>query len=393
MPRHPSLYQWIHTVAIRFPDLARPAATVLALWAFGMVLAHCCALSAVVLHLAPLLGQSFNTVRQRLREFYKPAQAKAGRQRTQIEPASFCAPLVAWITGSWSERRVALALDVTNFADRFHVLACSITYRGCAVPIAWKVLPGNRKGAWHPHWCALLGQVAQAFGPGWQILVLTDRGLESSRLFKAIVAAGMHPLMRVKAAGKFRPTGWVRSYPLGSFAARPTQRFAGRGQAYESELECTLLACRMVGCEEPWLLLTDLDPVAAAPCWYAYRAWIEQGFKVLKSAGWDWERTRIEAPDRAERMWGALAVATLWLLEVGGAGEKCHRVVPAWPEPQERGSQRKHRLFRVGLGILLAALLCGELPSGEFTPEAWPEPQAVPQRTEKQHRRQKFKQP
>jgi hypothetical protein len=384
MPRHEPLYQWTDRVASHFPELPPATAAVLALWTFGMALAHACALTAVALHLAPLLGRAANTVRQRLREFYKPADRKAGRGRTQLDPATCCAPLVRWVTAGWAQRRVALALDVTNFGDRFHVLACAIAYRGCAVPVAWSVLKGGQKGSWHEHWCALLGRVRDTLGPGWEVVVLTDRGLESSRLFGAIKALGMHPLMRVKAAGTFRPAGWHRSHRLGEFAAREGQRFAAAGTAYAKErLPCTLLACRMTGCAEPWLLLTDLAPGAAAPCWYAYRSWIEQGFKVVKSGGWDWEATRITAPDRAERQWVALAVATLWLIEVGGLaeGEPRPETVPPLPRPGP-GRPRPYRLFRLGLGLVVAGILAGRVPVGRFIPERWPEPQPIPEISE-----------
>jgi len=269
---------------------------------------------------------------------------------------------------------------VTNFGDRFHVLACAIVYRGCAVPVAWSVLVGGEKEAWHPHWCALLQRVGNALGPDWEVVVLTDRGLESSRLFRAITEQGMHPLMRVKGGGMFRPAGWHRFYRLGSFAARAGQRFAAAGVAYRTErLPCTLLACRMAGCAEPWLLLTDLGPYAAAPCWYAWRSWIEQSFKVIKSGGWDWEATRITAPDRAERQWLVLAVATLWLIEVGGVadGERRPETVPPWPKPR-RPQPRPHRLFRVGLGLIVVGILTGRIPQGQFVPEEWPQPEPIP---------------
>jgi hypothetical protein len=384
VPRHEPLYRWADRVATHFPDLPRPTAFVLALWAFGMALAHACALSAVALHLAPLLGRPFNTLRQRLREFYKPADRKAGRGRTELDPATCCGPLVRWVTAGWQSRRVALALDVTNFGGRFHVLCCAIAYRGCAVPVAWAVLPGGQKGAWHPHWCELLARVAAALGAGWEVVVLTDRGLESPRLFRAIAGLGMHPLMRVKAGGRFRPDGWHGSYPLGSFAAREGRRFAAAGVAYAGgRLPCTLLACWEAGHAEPWLLLTDLAPGAAAPCWYAWRSWVEQGFKVIKSGGWDWEATRLTAPDRAERVWVALALATLWLIEVGGAAECEPRAetVPPWPKPRP-GRPRPLRLFRVGLVLILAGIVAGRLPVGRFVPEDWPGPQQVPPMSE-----------
>lgn len=389
MPRHEPLYQWADRVATHFPNLPRPTAFVLALWAFGLVLAHACALTAVAVHLAGLLGQPINTVRQRLREFYKPAGAKAGRGRTAVDPDACCAPLVRWVTAGWADRRVALALDVTNFADRFHVLACAICYRGCAIPVAWTVLAGGRPGEWHPHWVALLGRVTGLLGPGWQVVVLTDRGLESARLFREIAGRGWHPLMRVKAGGKFRPAGWHRFFPLGAFAAREGARFAAAGLAYTGErLPCTLLACRAVGCADPWLLLTDLAPGAADPCWYAFRSWIEQGFKVIKAGGWDWEATRITAPDRAARQWVVLAVATLWLVEVGGLAESEPRAetvppLPRLPKPP-RGQARVHRLFRVGLGIILGGIITGRVPVGRFTPDPWPAPRPSPEITEQE---------
>ncbi len=38
---------------------------------------------------------------------------------------------------------------------------------------------------------------------------------------------------------------------------------------------------------------------------------------MIKRASWPWHRTRMCAPDRAARLWLAVAVATLWLLSVG----------------------------------------------------------------------------
>ena len=48
------------------------------------------------------------------------------------------------------------------------------------------------------------------------------------------------------------------------------------------------------------------------------RAWIEHGYKLLKSAGWHWDQTRMTDCDRAERLWLVLAVATRYVLAVGG---------------------------------------------------------------------------
>ena len=65
-----------------------------------------------------------------------------------------------------------------------------------------------------------------------------------------------------------------------------------------------------------------MAPSAGEACWYGLRAWIEQGFKITKRGGWQWQRTRMTDPQRAARLWLAVAVATLWLLSVGGMAEE-----------------------------------------------------------------------
>jgi hypothetical protein len=374
MPRPEPLYQWVDRVASRFPDLSTCQARVLAWWSFGMVVAHGCGLDRVALALATLIGQGQPTVRQRLREFYRPAEAKRGRGRLAFDPTVCFGPLLAWVTSSWAERRLALAIDATSLGDRLTVLAVSVVYRGCGVPVAWAVLPGNEPGAWNPHWVRLLRGLRERLDPSWTVLVLSDRGIESATLFRAIVALGWHPLMRVKVGGLFRPEGWHRWYGLARFTPRAGTRRQVRGEAYKAasaRLKCTLLARWDAGHEGPWLILTDLAPEASDAVWYGWRSWIEQSFKMLKSGGWQWHRTRMDDPGRAERIWAALALATLWLLEVGGMAE-----ATIAPETVPRGivASRRHGVFRRGWAIIAAALVSGTLPEGRFVPLAWPEP-------------------
>ena len=70
-PRHPGLFQWIDTVAMRFPTLSKPLALGLAMWSFGRILARSCSLTAVADMLALLLGQSLYTMRERLSDTYR----------------------------------------------------------------------------------------------------------------------------------------------------------------------------------------------------------------------------------------------------------------------------------------------------------------------------------
>lgn len=85
-----------------------------------------------------------------------------------------------------------------------------------------------------------------------------------------------------------------------------------------NSLDCTLVANWESDYVDPWLLVTDLPPYTAQACWYAMRSWIECLFKDIKRGGLGWHHTKMTDPKRAERLWLAIAVATLWLVGVGG---------------------------------------------------------------------------
>ena len=128
------------------------------------------------------------------------------------------------------------------------------------------------------HWRILLRHPKKAVPDDWLVIVLSDRGLESTELFAAIQTQGWHPLMRVKKGGKFRPKGWQRFYCFGELVRCVGGNFYSAGRAYTGqEMPCTLLACWQDGYDEPWLILTDLPPEAANAVWYALRggSWMQ----------------------------------------------------------------------------------------------------------------------
>jgi hypothetical protein len=350
-----ALYHWEQPVATFFPDLSRCRRAGLALVSFGMALARCALLNTVVLRLAVALGVAFNALRQRVRNLYRPRAGVGGADRSFDYTACF-GPLLRWATAGFTERRLALAIDPTNLGERFTVLTVSVVFGACAVPVAWQVQRGDQTGSWNDHWRRLLGRLRQALGDGWQVLVLSDRGLQSPGLFEAVTALGWHPLMRVKKGGHFRPDGWHRGWPLGRFAARVGGRWCGRGTAWPSgsRLGCTLLACWEAGHSEPWLIVTDLAAGSACALWYAWRSWIEHGFRDLKSDGWQLPKTRMADPQRVARWWAAAALATLWVLESGQEAQRL--AIPATRTHVGRAGAAVTSLFALGLAVLATQL-------------------------------------
>lgn len=379
MSRLPGLYQWTNQVAKHFPYLSKPVVGCLALWSFGIIIAKSCSLTAVAWALVPVLGQKFYTIRERLRDGYREAPAKAGERRRQLDVARCRAPWLRWVIRGWQSQQLAIALDATSLGSRFTVLAVSVLYRGCAVPVAWTVLRANVKHPWEPEWKSLLKQFRHVVPADWTVVVLTDRGLYAKWLFEAIVALGWHPLMRINSNGSFQPEGWHHGVPLTSLVPHVGCRWQGRGTAFKEQgrLSCTLLGCWDDGHTDRWLVLTDLPPEAANVCWYGMRAWIENGFKRLKSAGWQWQYTRMDDPERAERLWLPLAVATWWLLSVGGESDAdiLDETLPRTPRTDKRRHFRLVGVFRLGWCKIMACLLHGKkLPLACGIPEPWPAP-------------------
>src|SRR2546425_7527312 len=179
MSHRKALSQWERTVSRYLPHLSRPQAHVLALWSYGMVLAKSCGITSVAALLADLLDSSVSTLRQQLREWCYDAKDKKGAHRQEVDVTLCFAPLLCWVVSLWSktEPRLALAMDASTLTDRFTVLCISVLYRGCAIPVAWKLVRAGEKGAWEPHWKALLSRLHGSVPKHWTVIVLADRGL------------------------------------------------------------------------------------------------------------------------------------------------------------------------------------------------------------------------
>ena len=183
---------------------------------------------------------------QQLREFCYEATAKRGtaRQELVVETGEL---LLGWVVAQWEGTQLALALDATvTLGTRFTVLAISVVYRGCAIPVAWT-------GSWPP-WPNMPGGgsgraccarcTGRSHGPGpcssRRIGACTRAGC-----FWRITRLGWHPLEGIDMGGTLRPTGQVRGVPLQTLVPEPGTTWQGTGIAFKGrdrQLHCTLLA-------------------------------------------------------------------------------------------------------------------------------------------------------
>jgi len=385
----------METVSTHFPKLSRPQAKVLAYWSYGMVLARSCGISLVCATLAIQVQCGERSWIKRLAEWCYNADDKKGKKRRELEVSTCFGPLLEWILAWWpaDQPRLALALDATTVKKRFTVLVISVVYRGCAIPVAWKVVGAEQKGTWKPHWLKLLEKLAGSVPEHWTVRVMSDRGLYAPWLYAKIVELRWHPFMRIHKQGNFRPQEEAKFRSLATAAPSVGSGWCGKVDCFSGEvsrLQCTLLARWDEGYEEVWVIVTDLAPAHAPAVWYGMRSWIEGGFKDTKRGGWGWHQTKMVDPERAERLWLAIAVATLWAVSVGGEADANLPVSSLEALPQthvarrtatKRSRPRMLSCFARGIITIIGRLIRGDgLVLGRFIPEPWPTMPSVPKK-------------
>jgi hypothetical protein len=368
--------EWGETVSQHLPHLNKAQALVLALWSFGMVVAQSSGLTSVVRVIADLTEQKEDNVRQRLREWNRDQCDKRGHKRQELQVEDCFVPLLRWVLMWWDqlEKRIVLAMDATSLGDRFVVLAISVVYRGCAIPIAWHVTVSGKKQAWKAEWLRMFALFEQVIPGDWLVLVMADRGLYAQWLYQAIQKLNWHPFLRINPNGKYCLSGSSQFFPI-------QQLVTGIGCEWQGSVTCfktnpiqgSLLICWEAGYKDPWVIITDLPLAHAKIAWYSLRCWIECGFRQTKRAGWQWNHTRMTDPARAARHWLAMAVATLWVVSVGGEVDLQHPAssLPSFP-PFPIALRPIHRprllaCFRQGLLKILVALVAHRpLPFGRL---------------------------
>jgi hypothetical protein len=379
----PECYQLEETIGVHLPDLRPAQRRGLALWVVGTMVAGSACQTAVVAALLPL-GLGVHAVRQYLREWLYDGADRAAPCGASLDVRACFAPLLRWVLGWWQGTDLPLAIDATSLGSRLVVLSVSVPYRGSAIPVAWQVVPATAEGAWMADFLALLALVRPAVPAGWTVLVLADRGLWSPKLWDALRPWEWHPLLRLTGRCTFRPAGQRQRVRATRLVPGPGHAWIGEGVAFKDKPDRragTLVVVWEAGQEAPWVLLTTLAPATVEPTWYALRAWIELGFRALKSLGWHWERTRRTDPTRAARHVLVLAVATLLSLALGTRAEDAERAdrTPArWPHPGPvpTAGSRQLSVFTRGRAwgrhlLLRQRRLWTRL---WLVPEAWPDP-------------------
>jgi hypothetical protein len=400
------LSQWTQEVSTAFAHLSKPQLGGLVLWSAGIALSGVAGIYQISALLAFVLQQPEQTVFQRLREWYLDAEQKSGKKRRELEVSTCFAPLLGWVLRLWRSdtRQLPLVLDATSLGNRWTILAISVVIRGCAIPVAWKVLPAEQAGSWRPYWEGLLAALGPAVPAEWEVLVLADRGLYARWLWDAIRAWGWHPFLRINLGAKARVPGEETFEWISRWVPTPGTSWQGQVECFASKkgrVHGTLLMHWEPGYESAWVILTDLEPQEALVSWYGLRTWIEGGFKDFKRGLWGWHHSKMERASSVERLWLAMALAQLWCVSLGCQAEAQMEAEVLQHEPGAALPERHiaHRRRKRAVGQLparrLSCVVRGRLvllamqyqsqpfPVGILCAGPWPQTITAPQKPSK----------
>ncbi|MBW4536563.1 MAG: hypothetical protein KME09_21760 [Pleurocapsa minor HA4230-MV1] len=168
---------------------------------------HSSSLTKVSNLIAKVNQEQENTVRQRLKEWYKSGESKAktNTKRASLEVSECFSSLLKWIIDllPQTNQELPIRMDATNIGQNFTVLSINVLYRRCSIPVAWKVVKGTSKGSWKPYWKELFQSLKDIVPKDYFVIVSADRGLYADWLYEEIVALGWHPFLRINHQGQY----------------------------------------------------------------------------------------------------------------------------------------------------------------------------------------------
>ena len=261
-------------------------------------------------------------------------------------------PILEHVLQGWHAWEVTLVLDgVMVFGDRLQIFRLSLVHGYRAIPLVWKVIPG--KGLTQVEVLEpMLTQAADFLRPRVKtVRFLADRGFRDWDWTDLCLKLGWHSDIRIQCNTTVTlENGWQgRGDALG---VKPGQRryFQNVRLTLEQKGRGHLSVTWTAGDEKhpPELLAVISDEPACRTRLreYGVRMDIEQSVRDDKSGGFDMAHTRLQHPDRLERLLLAVAIATLWCHELGefvlDQGEACRREI-------DPGPKRELSLFQLGL--------------------------------------------
>ncbi len=295
------LYQWMSEIIGHFPSLGKWQGLNIALYSVGIILAERTSVNHVAKWLWAFGKRS--SVEKRLKRFL--SNESLAWERLQVE-------WVKWVSQFFSQEALVILVDETKLGKYLSVMMVGLAYRQRCIPLVWR--------CYHPKAYPTQGQVSmildllkvikQALPSDACPQVQADRGIGTSpRLLRGIAGLKWRYLVRVQNSVRLR-TFRNKTHVLRDLVKRG-ETWSGQGFVFKKN--GTLRAFVHVYWDwqedDLWCLLTNDQHLSHRA--YAIRNWQEQGFRDLKSGGFNWQRSQVRQPSHAQRLLLVLALVTL----------------------------------------------------------------------------------
>ena len=182
-----------------------------------------------------------------------------------------------------------------------------------------------------------------------------DRGIGTApELLRAIDRLGWYYLVRGTKPGRVRVDGQA-PVPCARLVSPPGDAWRGPVAAGKPAgwIRCWAQGRWQSGHAEPGLRLPN-HPDAQSD-WSGMRMGEEWAFRDFKSYGWHWQRSRGWRAERANVLWLVMALAYVWMLNLGTQVAHTARL----RRELTRGKQPRFSLFPLGLRLRRRRLLLG----------------------------------
>lgn len=264
-------------------------------------------------------------------------------------------PLLEQVLKKWKNLELTVIVDgVMVFGDRLQIFRLSFVHGCRAIPICWKVVVG--KGLTTADVLEPMFKKAADFLSTRvkSVVLLADRGFRDHDWAELCLQLGWHYAIRIAA----NTTIWFAEgfiCRIDELAVKP-----GKPRFYQN-IALTLEAVFETNLSVTWTddgkellaIISDRKANRTRLKEYGLRMQIEESFRDDQSGGFDLEHTRLQHPERLERLLLAEAIAVIWCHELGErclkAGDAVRRIIdPAW--------HRELSIFQLGLRRLYRCL-------------------------------------
>lgn len=335
-------YPWLRCISSQFPSFTVWQHKRLAIASLGILLAEHCHLAKVARMLS---RKDYASTERRLH------RCLADKKWTA---AQFSRDWIRWVANCLPRNQLVLLVDETSIANRFRIMMVGAAYKRRCIPLIWRCYKASSAADYPGEGqvkmiAAMLGQLKAFMPDDRPVRVLADRGIGTSpSLCRAVETLGWRYLFRVVKTVKIK-TDTGKLWPYAE--VKKGGRWAASGIVFTAKgrISAHIRVIWEKGCAEPWVLVTN-DPTLTGRE-YAMRNWQEQGFRDLKSGGWQLEACRLRSVEKLSRFLAILALAQGAALALGSLAVltgKARRLI----RTKEGRLRRPLSLFKEGLRFM-----------------------------------------